>query len=301
MLPHPAPALACVLLALSALPAPPPIPAPATPAAAPSTQAAPAPDPRGHSHNDYRRPRPLLDAIDAGMGSIEADVFPVEGDLLVGHDREELRPGRTLRAMYLDPLARLLRDEPDRLPSGPGGGPLILLVDIKADGPAAYAILEQQLEPLRAFLTRYEHGTVIDGRVTVVLSGARPIDTLASQPSRLAFIDGRLADLELPDGQRPRSLVPLISDSWTGRFSWLGFGPMPEEERRRLRGDVERAHRAGRLMRFWGTPNAEPVWQELLDAGVDLLNNDRPADAAGFILRHRPSLAPAEKTTDPRP
>ena len=36
-----------------------------------------------HAHNDYEHDRPLLDALDEGFTSIEADVFLVEGQLLV--------------------------------------------------------------------------------------------------------------------------------------------------------------------------------------------------------------------------
>jgi hypothetical protein len=272
---------------------------PTTAAGAPRADSTPA-HARGHSHNDYRRPRPLLDALDAGMGSIEADVFPVDAELLVGHDRDELRPGRTLASMYLEPLARLARDEPARIPAGPRGGPFILLVDIKTDADESYAILERLLEPLAFMLTRFEGGAVIEGRVSVILSGARPIDTLREKPRRLAFIDGRLADLDEPAAHLPATLAPLISDSWTARFTWLGVGDMPDAERLRLRDDVRRAHTAGRLIRFWGVPNAEPVWRELLDAGVDLLNNDRPADAAAFIQRHTTGAVRPDETASPR-
>jgi putative flavoprotein involved in K+ transport len=41
------------------------------------------PLPNAHSHNDYLRPRPLLDALDQGFCGVEADVFLVDGDLLV--------------------------------------------------------------------------------------------------------------------------------------------------------------------------------------------------------------------------
>src|SRR5689334_17418060 len=46
----------------------------------------------GHSHNDYRQKHPLTDALRLGYLSIEADVFLVDGDLLVAHEREECRP-----------------------------------------------------------------------------------------------------------------------------------------------------------------------------------------------------------------
>jgi hypothetical protein len=63
-----------------------------------------------HSHNDYWRSNPLFDAISAGCTSIEADIWLISNDteLYVGHDRGSLSEGRTLRALYLDPIAKLL-------------------------------------------------------------------------------------------------------------------------------------------------------------------------------------------------
>jgi len=59
---------------------------------------------RAHAHNDYEHPRPLLDALDCGFGSIVADVHLVDGVLLVGHDAKDLKPARTLETHYLAPL-----------------------------------------------------------------------------------------------------------------------------------------------------------------------------------------------------
>jgi len=39
------------------------------------------PLPQAHSHNDYEQKRPLLEALDHGFCSVEADVFLVEGSL----------------------------------------------------------------------------------------------------------------------------------------------------------------------------------------------------------------------------
>ena len=34
---------------------------------------------QAHAHNDYEHPRPLLDALDHGFCSVEADVFLTDG------------------------------------------------------------------------------------------------------------------------------------------------------------------------------------------------------------------------------
>ena len=63
--------------------------------------------PIAHAHNDYYHPRPLLDALDHGFTSIEADVFPVDHELLVAHSDRELDPNKTLDRLYLRPLQEL--------------------------------------------------------------------------------------------------------------------------------------------------------------------------------------------------
>ena len=123
----------------SAWPSPPvaepsPPSAPLSPAASPCPAragrrpgtAAPARYPlrHAHAHNDYEHPRPLLDALDHGFTSVEADVFLVDGQLLVAHDPADLDPARTLESLYLDPLARPGHGQPRlRLPGLPPAAP----------------------------------------------------------------------------------------------------------------------------------------------------------------------------------
>ncbi|WP_329216339.1 phosphatidylinositol-specific phospholipase C/glycerophosphodiester phosphodiesterase family protein [Streptomyces microflavus] len=238
-----------------------------------------------HAHNDYLHPRPLYDALAHGFTSVEADVFLVDGELLVAHDPAGLDPRRTLAALYLDPLRALVR-------AGRGSvhphhrAPLQLLIDIKADGVAAYRELDRQLARHRSLFTRYHHGRVRPGAVTAVISGDRAARVpMEAQRTRLAFYDGRLDDL---GAASPASFTPLISANWTQTFGWLGAGPFPRAERDRLRTLVTAAHREGRRIRFWATPDLpgperEAVWSELLAAGVDHLNTDDLAGLERFL------------------
>src|ERR1700680_4345384 len=89
-----------------------------------------------HAHNDYEHKRPLLDALDQGFGSVEADVFLVDGALLVGHERADLRPERTLQKLYLDPLRARIKANGGRVYKN---GPAIwLLVDVKTEAKTTY-------------------------------------------------------------------------------------------------------------------------------------------------------------------
>lgn len=62
-----------------------------------------------HSHNDYWRTVPLFEALAAGCTSVEADIHLPIGShgqaLLVGHSPSSLKQDRTLRNLYLKPLA----------------------------------------------------------------------------------------------------------------------------------------------------------------------------------------------------
>lgn len=240
------------------------------------------PLPQAHSHNDFLRSRPLLDALDHGFCSVEADIFRVGDALLVAHGRATLRPTRTLEALYLDPLRARVRANGGRV--HPGGPPFILLIDIKEQGAEVYERLREVLARYRDMLTEVRDGVVTERAVTVVISGDRPREQILADRTRHAAIDGRLEDLE---STLPVHAMPLVSDNWPSHFRWRGEGPMPEEERRKLRGIVERAHSAGRRVRFWAIPHSEAVWEELLAAGVDLLNVNLLPRLRDFLLARR--------------
>jgi hypothetical protein len=111
---------------------------------------------------------------------------------------------------------------------------------------------------------------------------------MRSQTLRYAGYDGRLTDLKSTD---PAELIPLISDHWGRNFTWRGEGPMPSDERQKLKGIVETAHEKGRLVRFWATPDRRSparhaLWRELLAAGVDVLNTDDLEGLQTFLLEH---------------
>lgn len=248
-----------------------------SPAAAQSPPAqaeSPGPFPAAHAHNDYEHERPLEDALSWGFCSVEADVFPVDGDLLVAHDAFDLLPGRTVRGLYLEPLLARLKEQ-GRVQ--PGADTFTLLVDIKTGGEAAYALLKEQLEPLRPYLKSADGPPPLQ----IVISGDRPIDTIAADADRLVGIDGRLEDLDRDD--RPAALVPLISDRWGKVFRWRGGSAMPESDRQRLASIVHQAHARGHRLRFWATPEDPACWQELHSAGVDLIGTDDLESLARFL------------------
>src|SRR5436190_24042865 len=53
------------------------------------------------AHIDYEHARPLLDVLDRGYGSVEVDIYLVDGALLVAHARDSVRDDSSLVSVYL--------------------------------------------------------------------------------------------------------------------------------------------------------------------------------------------------------
>jgi glycerophosphoryl diester phosphodiesterase len=235
-----------------------------------------------HAHNDYEHARPLLDALDRGFCSVEADVWLVDGQLLVAHDRGKVKPGRTLQALYLDPLRARVAQNGGRAYAG--GPSLTLMVDVKSDAKDTWLALRAALRPYESILTRFGRDGMETGAVTVVISGNRARDLMASETNRLAAYDGRLSDLE---SGAPPQFIPLVSDQWQRLSTWRGGvgKPLPAADERRLRETVSKAHAQGRRIRFWGAPDTPAVWSAFRSAGVDLLNADDLDGLQEFLLK----------------
>lgn len=210
--------------------------------------------PGGHSHNDYEQDRPFDLAARSGLVSLEADVFPVDGRLLVAHSRADLDPDNTLKELYLEPLQRWQ------------GKPLELLVDIKSEPEQALTLLEQELS-----------ANPPPKQSVVILGGLRP-----KRSPRLPYLtlEGTLAEM------RSQTLPPncrYVSGPWWPESSWKGDGVMSENTRSHLEDLVKQVHAKGLLLRLWGTPDTPEAWNEFYRAGVDRINTDRPKELADFL------------------
>lgn len=240
------------------------------------------PLPVAHAHNDYEHARPLFDALERGFCHVEADVWLVEGQLLVAHDRKSVRADRTLTALYLEPLrARIRRNGGRVFRDGPV---FTLLIDIKSPAAPTYAEIDRTLREFAEILTMWRGDRrERESAVTVIISGNRPRAEMQQQPERFAAFDGRAGDLA---SEVPAAFMPWISENWRTFSSWNWNGAMPEADRERLREWVAQAHARGRKLRLWNVPERADAWQLLSEAGVDILGAD-DLDALAAFLRSR--------------
>jgi glycerophosphoryl diester phosphodiesterase len=225
------------------------------------------PHPQAHAHNDYEHPHPLTDALAAGFSSVEADVWLLEDQLYVSHERpRQLTPARTLARLYLEPLAARISAYGYVHPARPGT--FRLMIDIKHEGEATWAALQAALAPYAWMLEPGADGTP---PLMIFLSGDRP-ESLRRDPASLPIgLDGRPEDLGTGI---PASRMPVISQRYGALLSWNGQGEIPAKDRQTLDQLVAAAHAEGKQVRLWASPEKESVWNWLLDSGVDLINTD---------------------------
>ncbi len=235
-----------------------------------------------HAHNDYEHTHPLFDALSHGIASVEADIWLVDGQLLVAHDFKKVKANRTLQSLYLDPLrARAKKFNGKIYPAT--NFTFHLLIDFKSPPDVMYPVLRKVLSDYSDIITVFDHDKVEPKAVTVVLTGSRPREILLHEPIRQAGLDGVLNDLQA--GKTNHTLL-WISDDWKRYFKWRGVGAMPEDEKAKLMEIVAQTHQRKLLLRFWDAPESTNFWNELKSDGVDLLNADDLSGVEKFLRQN---------------
>jgi hypothetical protein len=239
------------------------------------------PLPNAFAHNDYFHKRPLFDALENGYTSIEADIFLVGDDLIVAHINPFFRSDKTLEALYLKPLAEHIAKNNGQVYKG-YNEPVILMIDIKTGADNTYSKLKTLLKKYSSILSSYDHGAVLKGAVTIVLSGHKPYKMIKAEENRLAFIDEDL--IKTSQDTTSANIYKLSSCKYSKILRWAGRGDLPENERKRLCAYVALAHRFGKKVRLWASPENSMVWDELLKCGVDLITTDKLVTLKTFLL-----------------
>lgn len=229
-----------------------------------------------HAHNDYLHPVPFYTAWNAGFGSIEADVFPVNGMLYVAHHKGAIQPQRTLKNLYTDPLLKELKKNPGRKVN--------LLIDIKENYKESLNLLMQELAPLKKYLSTDENKTK---PVTILISGERPSPGEYKNYPGYIFFDDDLRKTHTPDEWKRVGLVSLSFE----RYSfWNGEGTIPEKDQSLVTNVIDSVHHAGKKIRFWAAPDTEASWNLQMKLGVDLVGTDKIETFSAFLKKNKTHL-----------
>lgn len=237
--------------------------------------------PNAFAHNDYRHKRPLADALANGFTYVEADVFLRRGKLVVAHILPWLKRKGTLETLYLKPLKDRVLNVTGQDQRSVHDCPLTLMIDIKSDAESTGAALLELLEKYEDILTVYENGHTIFRNVTIVLTGHKPYGLVKNQQRRFVFMDD---DLQKAANDSTPDLYPIASCKYSRLLKWKGKGDIPELELKKLEYYVIQAHKNGRKVRLWASPENKKVWSELLKCNVDLINTDKLVGLRKFLL-----------------
>ena len=245
-----------------------------------------------HSHNDYWREVPLYSAIEAGCISVEADVWLIDEELYVGHDRASLTNERTLANLYINPLLEILLNQNPITSFHPDGNTslhgvfdttpeqsLVLLIDFKTPGHDLWPHVLSALKPLRErqYLTHYDSFRMIHGPITVVGTGNTPFDSISSDssnPHHDVFFDAPLdqmsrdkvslqASPNLSSEGRNNSMNQDVYDPSNSFYASASFrdaigypwrGHLTDQQLTLIRGQIADAHKRGLKARYWDLP-----------------------------------------------
>jgi len=227
-----------------------------------------------HSHNDYTHAKPLLQAYAYQAYEIEVDVFLIGDSLIVAHSKKDKDLTRTINAMYLDPIANWTKDDAKRGVKTNYG--FRLMIDFKDSWSLVYPVLRKEIE---------KYGKLFDkgkdkNAVQIVISGSRPADSLYHTFPSWVYFDG-LPNVNYAKTDLKR--ITMISDNFATYSKWKGVGEIPIADKIKLKKIIEQAHQLNKPMRFWGAPDTQDCWKQLVDLGVDIINTDKIVECKTYF------------------
>jgi hypothetical protein len=226
---------------------------------------------------------------------VEADIWLDGNTLLVGHRKHSLSSDRTLKSLYVDPLATILSNLNTNSSTDTSVGifdldpkaTLTLLIDIKTDGNATWPTILHQLAPLRSggWLS-YWNGTsktLARGPITVVGTGNTLFDQVVADQDRYVFFDAPLNEISQNytyttenSYYASASLKKAVGIVWP-------WGPT-ENQKQTMQKMISAAAERGLPSRFWSIPSwpvslRMKLWRFLVDSGIGMLNVDDVVEA----------------------
>lgn len=223
------------------------------------------------AHNDYVRATPFYTAYDLQVGYIEADVFLVDHELFVAHDKSEIRSERSLRTLYLEPLSAKIRQNNGHAYKDPGLA-LTLMIDLKTEGAPTLDALVKQIEKYPDIMTC--------SSLNIMISGSVPDPrTWKNYPSYITF-DGRP---NIPYTTDQLARVRMISTSFREHVNWDGTGRIPDDAAKVMTTLRDEAHAKNKTFRFWATPDSKHAWRELMRLKMDVIVTDDVMALARFL------------------
>jgi hypothetical protein len=230
-----------------------------------------------YSHNDYRNRRPVHDALALGYRGVEADVFRVGTELVVGHDRGALRGASTLSHLYFAPLRDRLHTCGYVLSDST---PLFLNIELKEADPVAFQYLLGQLREFEELFAAQPTGAAA---VQVTLVGWWPSPDSVPWPNylRVQLAIEQLEHIPVIDSAR----VGFVSVDYEKFLRWRGVADSQSVAQMTMTTARELARTLRKPLRVHHAPAERSVYSWLLWQGVTLVGTTD-------LQRSRAILAP---------
>lgn len=225
-----------------------------------------------HSHNDYLSSTPFYLAFKNGFGSIEADVFPIDGILYVAHEKKQIQSQQTLQNLYFLPLFNEFTAGRMRK--------LSLLIDIKENYKISLPLLINELKQLNQYLS-------VPGKpnyLTIIISGSRPAPADYKNYPDYIFFD---SDPKSRHMVNEWDRVALVSMSFSRISGWKGRDALKRKDRKALRNIIDSVHAAGKPIRFWGAPDTKTSWKWQMKLRADLIGTDKIDELANYLKNEK--------------
>ena len=235
-----------------------------------------------HSHNDYENDTPFWLAFNNHFGSIETDIWAIDGELLVAHYRSETKPERSLDSLYIQPIVRTFRQNKGKAWAD-NSSTFQLLIDLKTDVTPTLPML---IEKLNQYPDVFNPGKN-KSAVHIVISGNRPDPSEFNMYPRFIYFDG-LLNLNYDKKQLKR--IPLYSENLKKFTSWNGTGDIPEKEKIRLQSVIDSVHSVNKKIRFWNAPDDVNAWSTFINMGIDYINTDHINMLADYLNKRSKNI-----------
>jgi alkaline phosphatase len=228
-----------------------------------------------HSHNDYEQKNPFYLAYDARFGSIEADIWAVDGELYVAHNKSEITASRTLDLLYIQPIVTIFKKNGGKAwKDSPSN--FQLLIDLKTSVEPTLSLL---VEKLKKYPEVFDPA-VNKNAITITITGNRPKPEEFRNYPEFIFFDGNI-DKKYDIQQLKR--IALFSENLGNFTRWKGKEAIPEKEANRLKHTIDSVHGIHKAIRFWNAPDMPEAWKILMNMKVDFLNTDHIQELAAFL------------------
>lgn len=213
-----------------------------------------------HAHNDYLKKKPLFDALEQNIYSIEIDVFPSDRGVVVAHTGNSLSQKPLLEELYILPLKKVLD-------AGNIKSQVSLVFDIKNGGDKTCTEI---MKLLNTHLAKHRF------QLRILFTGGYGKEFRKNFMQWNIVFDYNLENY-LKTGEIP-DYSGRFSNSYSTFKSYYKSIPKDSLQKR-----FALANMMGLETRVWAAGNNEKTWDFLVKLGFNILNVDDYKKARNFL------------------